>query len=204
MVCQKQGKHTLCHEILSGILRHVVCHVGVASVLETPLRRLPGLHRGATSEADGEVLRLGCRGDILMALETGMTVVLFSVTHPASSTNLVAAAQTDGAAADKRHEAKRRAYNCLEPHGDPLVPFTVESYGRLGKHARPLLARLGQEAAESAGGASISGFVSGAIWQPSLELCRGNFYVYRDGYGLLVGALGRGLRPGMARPTEVV
>jgi hypothetical protein len=63
---------------------------------------------------------LGGRGDILMALEAGMTVVDVSVTHPASSTTLAAAAQTDGAAADKRDkrdEAKRRAYNRLEPHG---------------------------------------------------------------------------------------
>jgi multisubunit Na+/H+ antiporter MnhG subunit len=55
-----------------------------------------------------------------MALEAGMTVVDVSVTHPASSTTLAAAAQTDGAAADKRDkrdEAKRRAYNRLEPHG---------------------------------------------------------------------------------------
>jgi hypothetical protein len=31
-----------------------------------------------------------------------------------------------------------------------------------------------------------------------------HFYVYRDAYGLLAGALGRGFRPGLARPTDEV
>jgi hypothetical protein len=73
-----------------------------------------------------------------------------------------------------------------------FIPFTVETYGRLGKPALRLLARLGQEAAESAGGVSKSGFVAEAIRELSVGMCRGNFYVYRDGYGLLAGALGRG------------
>jgi hypothetical protein len=103
-----------------------------------------------------------------MALEAGMTVVDVSVTHPPSSTTLAAAAQTDGAAAAKRDEAKRRAYNRLEPHSYPFIPFTVEAYGRLGKPALRLLARLGQEAAESAGGVSKSGFVAGAIRELSV------------------------------------
>jgi hypothetical protein len=63
--------------------------------------------------------------------------------------------------------------------------------------------RLGQEAAESAEGASKSGFVAGAIRELSVGMCRGNFYVYRDGYGLLAGALGHGFRPGVARSTDI-
>jgi hypothetical protein len=35
-------------------------------------------------------------------------------------------------------------------------------------------------------------------------MCRGNFYIYRDGYGLLAGALGSGFRPGLAQPTDEV
>jgi hypothetical protein len=80
----------------------------------------------------------------------------------------------------------------------------VVSYGRLGKPALRLLARLGQEAAESAGVARKSGFVAWAIRELSVGLCKGNFYDYRDGYGLLAGALGRGFCPGMARPTDEV
>jgi hypothetical protein len=48
--------------------------------------------------------------------------------------------------------------------------------------------------AESAGGASKSGFAAGAIRELSVGLCRDKFYVYRDCYRLLAGALGRGLR----------
>jgi hypothetical protein len=95
MVFPKQGEHTLRFDILSGILRRVVCRAGVASVPEPPLRRLPGLHRDATSGADGEVSHVGGRGDTLMALEAGMTVVDVSVIHPLSSTNLAAAAPTE-------------------------------------------------------------------------------------------------------------
>jgi hypothetical protein len=58
------------------------------------LRCLPGLHRGVISGADREASRLGGRGDILMALEAGMTVVDVPVTHrpklhnpPGSSTD---------------------------------------------------------------------------------------------------------------------
>jgi hypothetical protein len=92
--------------------------------------------------------------------------------------------------------------NRLEPHGFPFVPFPVESYSRLGKPALFLLARLGQEAAESAGGASKSAFEAGAIRELSVGMCRGSFFVYRDGYGLLGGAFGRGVCPGMARSTD--
>jgi hypothetical protein len=137
--------------------------------------------RGAPhTGVDGEVSRLGGCGDILMALKAGMTVADVSVTHPASSTNLAAAAQTDGAAAERWDEAERWPYNRLEPHGYPFIPFTVESYGRLGKPALCLVARLGLEAAV-VGGANLR-FPSWLAWarrpqsqkgQASLSLCLG-------------------------------
>jgi hypothetical protein len=88
--------------------------------------------------------------------------------------------------------------------GYPFILFTVETYGRLGKPALRLLARLGQAAAECAGGVSKSGLVAGAIRELSVGRCRGNFYVCRDGYGLLAGALGRCFRPCVARPMDEV
>jgi hypothetical protein len=77
----------------------------------------------------------------------------------------------------------------------PFVPFTVESYGRLGNLALHLVARLGQEAAETAGGTSKYGFVAGAIRELSVGICRGYFYIYHDGYGLLADGLGWGFAP---------
>jgi hypothetical protein len=58
-----------------------VHHAGVASALEPPRRRLPGLEAGATSTRDG-VSHMGARGDVLVALDLGMTVVDVSVMQP--------------------------------------------------------------------------------------------------------------------------
>ena len=118
------------------------------NMLEPSLRRLPGLQAGATAPTGGgDVGRLEGRGDVLLALGTGMSVVDVSVTQPAGAANRAAAANSDGAAAARRDAEKRRAYNRLQPNGYPFVPFSVETYGRLGKPAIALLGRLGVEAA---------------------------------------------------------
>jgi hypothetical protein len=62
---------TLRHDILKGILRRVVHRAGIASALEPPLRRLPGLADSAGIAADGSPLRPGARSDILIALPRG-------------------------------------------------------------------------------------------------------------------------------------
>jgi hypothetical protein len=59
----------------------VVHHAGVASALDPPQRRLPGLEAGATSTRDG-VSQMGARGDVLVALDLGMTVVDVSDMQP--------------------------------------------------------------------------------------------------------------------------
>jgi hypothetical protein len=56
-----QGR--LCHDILKGILRCVVHRAGIASALEPPLRRLPGLSAGSGTAPDGSATRAE---DILM------------------------------------------------------------------------------------------------------------------------------------------
>jgi hypothetical protein len=138
------------HDILKGILRRAIYQAGIASSLEPTLRRLLGLEAGARSGATGSAAGLEARGDILMALEAGLAIVGVSGTHPPGVANWAAAARTDGAAADGRDREKRRAYSRLESNGYPFTPFSVESYGRLGKPAMDLLSKLGEEA-ESAG-----------------------------------------------------
>ena len=140
---------------------------------------------------------------MLMALGTGMSVVDVSVTHPAGAASRAAAANSDGAAAARRDAEKRRAYNRLEPNGYPFVPFSVETYGRLGKPAIALLGRLGVEAA-GVGGVSKSAFVRLAIRELSVGLCRGNCVMYRKSLGLRAAGVGQGFRPGAARPTAEV
>jgi hypothetical protein len=118
---------TLRHDILKGILRRAVHRAGIASTLEPPLRRVPGLAAGAGSSADGSAIRPEARGDILMALPKGIPISDVSVIHPPSLNIISRAATTAGAAASHRDQRKRTE----EPHGYGFVPFSVETYGRL-------------------------------------------------------------------------
>jgi hypothetical protein len=58
--------------------------------------------------------------------------------YPRACTHLVvavraASAATDGAAAARRDAKKRHAYHWLDTKGYRPVPFSAETYGRLGK-----------------------------------------------------------------------
>jgi hypothetical protein len=153
-------------DILKGTLRQSVHHAGVASTFKPALRRLPGLQMGATaSGGGGNIRRLQGTGDVLMALGTRMVVVDVSATHPVGVATGAVAAMTDGVAAAKHDGEKRRSYNRLNPNGYPFVPFSVETYGRLGNPAIALLERLGVEAAAAAvlGAVSKSAFVRSAL-----------------------------------------
>jgi hypothetical protein len=81
-----------------GILRRVLHHAREASKLAPSLRRLPGLEPGATATEEG-LLRLGARGNVLVALESGMTVLDVSVMHAPRVALRAASAVTDGAPA---------------------------------------------------------------------------------------------------------
>jgi hypothetical protein len=159
------------HDILKGILRRAIHRAGVASTLEPTLRRLPGLEAGAYGASRGtEAAGLEARGDILLALESGMSIVDVSITHPSGVSNRAAAATTDGADAAQRDREKRRKYGQLEPNRYPFIPFSVETYGRLGKPAISFLGQLGLEAKEAGRKVSKSGFVASAIREISVGL----------------------------------
>jgi hypothetical protein len=98
---------------------------------------------------------------VLVALQLGMTVLDVSVTQPPGVAIRAASAATEGAAAARRDAEKYRAYNWLAPNGFPLLPFSVETYGRLGQ---PEVTFLGAEGAEAvaAGDVNKSGFVAAA------------------------------------------
>jgi hypothetical protein len=80
-------------------------------------------------------------------------------------------AATDGAAGAQRDAEKLRAYIWL--NGYTLLPFSVETYGRLGKPAVAFLGMLGAEAV-AAGDVSKSASVAAALWELSVDLCKGN------------------------------
>jgi hypothetical protein len=88
----------------------------------------------------------------------------------------------------------------VEPNVFPFVPFSVESYGRIGQPAMKLLHALGDEAA-GAGGVTRASFVAGALRKISVGLCRGNFFMYRVCLGMLAKSSGTGFRAGMRVPT---
>jgi hypothetical protein len=80
-----------------------------------------------------------------MALPQGISIADISVIHPLSLNIISRAATTAGAAASHRDQRKRTAYARVEPHGYGFVlPFCVETYGRLGQPAMKLLHSLGQ------------------------------------------------------------
>jgi hypothetical protein len=118
MRCSALAAHfTLRHDILKGILLRAVHRAGIASTLEPPLRRLPGLAAGAGASADGSaILRPEARGDILMALPQGISIADMSFIHPLSLNIISRAATMAGAAASHRDRRKRTAYARVEPH----------------------------------------------------------------------------------------
>jgi hypothetical protein len=192
---------TLRHDILKGILRRAVHRACIASTLEPGLRRLPGLAAGAGTSADRSPIRVEARGDVLLAMPQGITIAYVSVIHPTSLNTLSRAAVTAGAAALHRDRQKQTAYARVEPNGYSFVPFSVESYGRLGQPAMSLLHSLGAEAA-GLGGVSRASFVAGALRELSVGLIRGNFLLYGASVGMLAKSSGSSFRAGLSVPTD--
>jgi hypothetical protein len=73
-------------------------------------------------------------------------------------------------------------YARVEPNGYGSVPFSVETYGRLGHPAMKLLHDLGEERTQRC--VSRSSLMAGALRELSVGLCRGNFMAYRASLGV--------------------
>jgi hypothetical protein len=75
----------------------------------------------------------GATGDILYVLDRQLNVADVSVIHPGAASHRAVASRTDGATEAKRDAEKLAHY---WRHGDAnykLVPFAVETLGRLGR-----------------------------------------------------------------------
>jgi hypothetical protein len=104
-----QGKATMRHDILKGILHRAIHYAKFAFTLEPTLRRLLGLEAGASCGVrETGAPGMEARGDILRALESGMSVVDVSTTHPSGVANRATAAMLDGPAAAQWDREKRR------------------------------------------------------------------------------------------------
>lgn len=77
---------------------------GIALSLQPVLFQVPGLNQGAGSPREGYSIRLGARGDILLALRQVIIVTDISVMHPLSINALSAAVAKAGAAASHRDQ----------------------------------------------------------------------------------------------------
>jgi hypothetical protein len=88
----------------------------------------------------------------------------------------------------------------------PFVPMSVESFGRLGAPALTLLGDLADQAVQAGGpGLSWAAFISGALRELSVALCRGNASLSRSGAYVVTRAAGQAPMRGPARPlAEVV
>jgi hypothetical protein len=107
------------HEILEGILCHIVHRVDIASSLEPAFCRLPGLNDGAGTSGDIRSIRVTACRDILLVLPEGIAISDMSVLHVLSLNTLPAAAVTAGAAAACRDQQKRAASARVEPAAIP-------------------------------------------------------------------------------------
>jgi hypothetical protein len=89
----------------------------------------------------------------------------------------------------------------VEPNGYRLVPFSVETYGRIGQPAMKLMHDLGEEAV-GPGGVSRLFFVAGALRELSVGLCRGSILAFWASLGVLARSSSSGFRPGLSLPTN--
>jgi hypothetical protein len=78
-----------------------------------------------------------------------------------------------GVAAACQVQQKRTVHMHVEPNGYSFVPFSIESFGRLGKPAMTLLHALGGKAAGS-GGVSQALFAAVNLQELSVGLVQGN------------------------------
>jgi hypothetical protein len=114
------------------------------------------------------------------------------------------AARAPGFAAAARDASKRRAYRQVSS-ALPFVPMSVESFGRLGAPALTLLGDLADQAVQAGGpGLSRAVFISGALRELSVALCRGNASLCRSGAYVATRAAGRAPMRGLTRPSAEV
>jgi hypothetical protein len=81
------------------------------------------------------------------------------------------------------------------------MPFSVETYGRLGQMAMKLLHSLEDEA-PGPGGGTWASFVNGSLRELSVRLYSANFLFYQASLGMLSRSRGASFRAGLSVPTD--
>jgi hypothetical protein len=193
---QNAGPITMRHDSGTSVWRRIIRRAGCATSMEPCYSHLAADRAGR--DAAGQR-----RGDILAVLPGGRIVVLdYVVTHPTAASYVVAASQTDGSAAMKAEDRKRRAFATFGAGSAfDFVPLAVESYGRWGKAAATFLSDLGAIAAAE-GHVSKASFVRLARQELSCALCKGNAGIYASSLFSVAQGAGRSYQPGLDVPLE--
>ena len=186
---------TLRHNMITQDWRRIASRAGVSSSVEPEINKLPGF-RAAPN------VRPQSRGDILVVLPEGLTVCDVSVVHPAAST-YVHKARFPGGAAAERDRVKTIKYHTADPNGYAFTPLSHETYGRLGKPAMQLLNTLSIEASAS-GSVHKGDFVTNALRQLSITMCRANGIMFRRSLETLAKVTGTNFAGGLLIPTSDV
>jgi Reverse transcriptase (RNA-dependent DNA polymerase) len=207
------------HNLLTEAVRHVVASSGLASSAEPRLapayRAAPappagageGAAAAAAAAADAGAgagappglrpVPVQARADVLVVLpHMRLAMVDVSVTHPAAATYAARAAREVGAAAAERDAHKRRLYAGRGTGQDfDLVPFSVETYGRLGGPAMRFLRTLA-EVASASGRVTKRAAMEASLRLVSVTLCRGVAAMYCASVQGLAQGSGRAFRRG--------
>jgi len=199
MVCSTQSARHQLHEFTGGAIRGAIGSAGVASSREPRVHDLPGGDQARHAQ------HAGARMDIVVLLDPeGIVALDQSIIHPAADSYSAEAALREGAAAEKRDASKRAAYATVDPHGYHFVPFTVESYGRIGKPGMQFLRKLAQVASQAPG---VQGFDKGrfmemALRRISVALCNGVAMMCRVGAQRFAAGVGLNYDPGLSDPVD--
>jgi hypothetical protein len=140
------------------------------------------------------------------ALQKSSSLVCdISVIHPATASFAGGAARTPEFAAAARDASKGRTYRQVSS-ALPFVLMSVESFGRLGSPALTLHGDLTDRRVQAGRpGLSRAAFISGALRELSVALCRGTASLCRSGAYVATRAAGQTLMRGLAQPlVEVV
>ena len=190
------GERNVRHNQVANTVRRICHRAGIATSSEPPLRHLRRNTAPHQRDRDGD------RGDILIILPRA-TVTDIAVVHPAAPSHRAVAAVTPGATARAKDTDKIRHYRRNDNNAYDFIPFTVESFGRLSPKAMELLNTLATAAA-GASDVEKGDFVTNALREISVALCRGNARVYRHGEAAFARVSGVAIVPGASCPTAEV
>lgn len=168
----------------------------------------PALHvlRGSRALAAACTARTtpnASRGDALFVLPTTLTLVDVSMVHPAGFATSRKASRVVGAAAADRDTKKRDRYMSGAPDAYAFVPLSTESYGRLGQPAMDLLNDFA-EIASASGAVRKTAFITIALRELSVVLCRGQGILFRASLKTLACASGVAFDAGSSALTAEV